>query len=148
MTAELRRTTIPTSRLKESISFYERVVGMHVCLDKIVGGVSILGQDGGRPVTVRVVIMQHGNSEVGLVGLMEYLEPQIEVPPLEKLSCGSYPVFFVFAEEDVNAAYARVLEYGARVVCPPTLVDVPGKGPRPELTCLDPNGVIVNFITK
>lgn len=143
----LRRVTVavPRGGMDRAKRFYQDVLGMKPYYDSEISGTGANSGLGVGDYRVHLVSMQQGDYTDGMVGLMEYLEPEMDVRPFARDANAPYPVIFVFVVDDMQEAYARVKRFGSTVVCPPLSYEIPGRGTCLGLTCLDPNGVLIDF---
>lgn len=140
----VRRVTIPVARgrLGESKRFYEEVMGMRVFYESDLEPDPGLGA-GDFP--NHLASMQQGDSVAGMVGLIEYGHPEMDIKPFSRTPEGLFPVAFIFLTDDVEADFARAKAFGAPVVCPPVSYDIPQRGISVGTTFIDPNGVLVSL---
>lgn len=153
MISPLRRATInvPTGKMDEARAFYETVLGMNVFFQNLfeskegIGGgeAELLGLQG--DVRNRIVVLQQGDSTVGMVGLHEFLHPDMEIQPLVKSAGLPYPLIFVFAVEGIAGIQARAEAFGCEILMPVHEWEIPGKGMAKGLLFLDPIGVVMDL---
>lgn len=147
MNLPARRTVMPVPRDKfqESVRFYQHVLGMRVFYDQVLEASEgqLLGVP--APAKAHLVSLQQGDSTLGMVGFVEYLEPEVEVPTLSRPPGVPFPLGFVFHVDDLEAAYARAVEIGAEVLSPPRVYGLPERGKMRAAFLLDPNGVSVEL---
>jgi len=146
-TSPMLRATIAVAqdKMKPSIKFYQDVFGMSPMMDREITfepGLFPLGDPG--KVVVRLVVMQQGDSQVGNVGLMTYLEPDMEIEPFIKQPGSPYPVLFVFMVDDMDAVATRALSLGGTLIARKTY-DIPQRGIAEGATIIDPNGVVIDL---
>ena len=147
MISPLRRVTVPTSRMDDTIRFYTDILGMRVFYDQVMtpeeGEPSLLGPEGNRP--HRLVSLQQDDYDIGMLGLIDYMAPELGVKPWPKKPDAPYPLVFVFAVDDARAIAAKAQQKGYPVVAPPHEWEIPDKGTAVGMSLLDPNGVLVEF---
>lgn len=143
----LRRVTVavPSGMMDEAMEFYSHVMGLKPLIDRESAGTAEKSALGVGDFRLRIVSLQQGDVDHGMVGLMEYYEPQLDVRPLARAAGEPFPVTFIFLTDDVQAVLARVKEKGAPIVSPPLTFEIPGRGLATEMTCLDPLGVLLTF---
>jgi predicted enzyme related to lactoylglutathione lyase len=147
----LRRVTIPVppGTCDAAVSFYTDLMGLKPLIDRELSGTpqtSVLSSSLGiGDFRLRIVSLQQGDVDHGMVGLMEYFEPKLKVEALGRAANEPFQATFVFLTDDIQAVQARAQALGAPIVCPPLAVDIPQRGQALEMTCLDPNGVLLAF---
>ena len=152
----IKRTTLIVRDIQKSVEFYTTIMGMKVWYDQEmpVGGEMLpAGEPGAR---VRVVILQGHDPEVGMLGVMQYLDPPIEDPGPYAKTIGVGTAMFVAGAEDVNEIAVRMGKakgkFGHTVHCPPEHDEVPGAdGATIRLTTMsffDPDGYFFELNTR
>lgn len=140
----LKRTTLIVRDAERSLAFYRDVLGMTVWYDDEVvlsGRGLAAGEPGGR---TRLVIMQAQDPVIGMLGLLQFVDPPLEAPAegRERLAIGD--VVFVVQADDVAAVRRCLGEHGARVHAEPHAFEVRGaSGELIRMTSLsfwDPDG--------
>ena len=140
-----RRTTIVVGDMEASLKFYQDTLGLRVFYDQ-----EIVSEEEGRLLGVpgagiRIVSLQAGTDEEGMVGLMQFIFPDVD-PRAQVRSLAAAPdLFLIFLTDDILGVHARLVQSGADVKCPPIEYEIPGRGTSAGLTCYDPNGVLVEF---
>jgi len=133
--------------MQASIKFYRDVVGMTVFYDQTFNPEpsieSLLGPEGNAP--HRLVSLQQGDSTVGMLGLLDYMQPQLGTHPFIKKPGMPYPIIIVIFVDDAKAIAGRVQAAGGKVVGPLKEVEIPGRGTMAAMTFVDPNGVLVEL---
>jgi catechol 2,3-dioxygenase-like lactoylglutathione lyase family enzyme len=149
----LRRTTLIVRDLERSLDFYTRVFGLSVWYDSEirVGGAVL---PAGEPnALTRVVILKAEDARVGMIGLMQYLDPPLERPPPPGPRKGIGDIVFVMETDDLPGVHARLQAAGATIHCAPLDWEVPNPagGPPIALTTLsffDPDGFFIEVNAK
>ncbi|MDG2320095.1 MAG: VOC family protein [Rhodospirillaceae bacterium] len=152
----IKRTTLIVRDIQKSVDFYATIMGMKVWYDQempVGGEVLPAGEPGAQ---VRVVILQGNDSEVGMLGLMQYLDPPVGHPGPYAKTIGIGTAMFVASAEDVTVIAARMAaseaEYGHTIHCPPDHDEVPGAdGKTIQLTTMsffDPDGYFYELNTR
>jgi predicted enzyme related to lactoylglutathione lyase len=101
---------------------------------------SLLGPEGRFP--QRLVSMQSGDSDVGMMGFLEYLNASFTVMPFVRKPGSVYPVMVEFAVPDIEATVTKVVEMGQPIIGGPFYGQSDG-GAYGVATFLDPNGVLI-----
>ncbi len=148
----IRRTTLIVRDIDASLDFYRRVMGMEMWYDQTmtVGGqVLPAGQPGAK---VRVAILKGNDAVVGMLGIMAFLDPPIDIPPLPKRPLQIRDPIFVAGAKDVNEIHKRMLGAPAHIVCPPSDDSAPAAdGSTLKLTTMsffDPDGYFYELNTR
>lgn len=152
----IKRTTLIVRDCQKSVDFYTKVMGMKVWYDQemeVGGQVLPAGEPGAK---VRVAILQGNDPDVGMLGVMQYLDPVIGDPGPYPKTIGIGTAMFVASAEDVNEIAARMEaakeDYGHTVHCPPEHDEVPGAdGQTIVLTTMsffDPDGYFYELNTR
>jgi catechol 2,3-dioxygenase-like lactoylglutathione lyase family enzyme len=115
----VKRTTLMVRDAEAAARWYEQVFGMTRAMDTpftLSGEQLAAGAKGDR---LRLVIMKAEHDEIGMIGLMEWIEPRMETPaePPTRIQFGQ-PVFVV-AAKDCRATVERARAAGGRVHCEP-----------------------------
>ena len=124
----VKRTTLMVRDAQASARWYEQVLGMTRAMDTpftLSGEQLAAGAKGDR---LRLVIMKAAHDEIGMIGLMEWIEPRMDAPagPPTRIQFGQ-PVFVV-AAKDCRATVERARAAGSRIHCEPREWTVKGFG--------------------
>lgn len=143
----MRRVTIavPKGQSDSLMAFYRDGIGLQPMLDKVLVGSAERSSLGVGDFKLRIVSLQKGDCDEGMVGLMEYLEPDLEVGTFHRDPGQAHPLTFVFLTDDIESERARLESAGAKLVCPPTGYEMPQHGQAVEMSWLAPNGVLLVF---
>lgn len=149
LTAPVRRTTVVVSNLARSLAFYRDLLGMDVYFEGDIGNpgasaVTALDCDG-----IRMVVLNVGGAEHGMVGLMEIrgARPALAATQWDaRLRTGE--AILVIPTENMRLLHQRLVDAGARVVAPPVRIEVPGRPEVHEMMVRDPDGLVVNLTQR
>lgn len=143
----VRRVTFPIARgkMEKSLAFYQQLLGMQVFYDHDATGQASTSSLGVGDWRMHMIALQPPGGTVGMIGLMEYLQPVMDVRPFRKSSLTAYPITLVYVVNDVNMAHQAATDIGVEIVCPPMAYPVPERGQCIGMSCLDPNGVLLDF---
>lgn len=140
----LKRTTLIVRDVERSMRFYRDVLGLDVWYDDeiVLSGQGLAaGAAGDR---TRLVIMKALDPVVGMIGLLQWLEPPLPVPAAERGRLGIGDVVFVMQGDDVREVHRRLLAWGARVFAEPHRFEVRGADGAPvtmtSISFWDPDG--------
>ena len=125
----VKRTTLIVRDLSRSISFYRDVLGLAVWYDDeiVLSGVGLAA--GSKGDKTRLVIMKADDPVIGMIGLLEFIEPRLPEPaPRTRLGIGD--TVFVMQGKDVDSVHRRALDYGARIHAAPHRFEVRGADGR------------------
>jgi catechol 2,3-dioxygenase-like lactoylglutathione lyase family enzyme len=148
----IRRTTLIVRDIDLSVDFYRNVMGMELWYDQkmsVGGQVLPAGEPGAK---VRVAILKGADPVVGMLGIMAFLDPPIEIPPLPKRPLQIRDSIFVASAKDVNEIHRRMTGAPAHICCPPSDDSVPAAdGTTLKLTTMsffDPDGYFYELNTR
>lgn len=119
MTDIIKRTTLMVRDGDRAAHWYETVFGMTKWMDTpftLSGTQLAAGKKGDR---TRLIILKCEDDLIGMIGLLEWLDPEMDAPeelPSE-IKFGA-PVFVV-ASEDARGALERARALGSRIHCEP-----------------------------
>ena len=123
----IKRTTLMVRDAEKAASWYETVLGMTRWMDvpfTLSGEQLAAGKKGDQ---TRLVIMQAEHDTIGMIGLLQWVDPPREDIPAElpnEIGFGA-PVFVV-AAEDTRATVERARAAGSRIYGEPREWSVPG----------------------
>lgn len=115
----LKRTTLIVRDAGRSTRFYRDVLGFTVWYDDeiVLGGIGLAaGKRGDR---TRLIIMKAQDPVIGMIGLLQFTEPTLPAPGVERTRLGIGDVVFVMQTDDVRAVHGRLVEWGARIHAEP-----------------------------
>jgi len=145
----LVRAALFVRDIERSAAFYRDVLGLEVVYYE-----GVLDHPAARTLigvapdaTVRARIVQVPGPSFGMVGLFEVTPtPPAVAKRGEGVNLGE--AVLVFYRMDLDGVVARLEAGGHRILCPPTFLQVtPTRGQR-EMTCADPDGILVNLIER
>lgn len=138
--------------MEPALTVYRDILGMTVYYDNeiIVSG---QGLPAGEPDSkTRLVILQCNDPYIGLLGILQYVDPPLPAPeprPVpNRVRAGE--VVFVIHNEDVRAAYEKLRQIDAvEMVCEPMVSEYPkddgGVFRVLGISFFDPNGYFVEL---
>lgn len=135
MTNIIKRTTLIVRDMQTSVRWYEQVLGMTRYFDTEVvlsGGGMAAGKAGDR---THLIILQCEHPEIGMIGLLQWVDPPLPAPDEIPTSVGYGNPTFVVASDDSRAAYEQACELGTHVHAEPHEWSIKGA-----------NGMMKNFI--
>ncbi len=149
---DFRRVTMLVNEIDTPLKIYRDILGMSVYYDQeiVVSGV---GLPAGEPDSkTRLVILQCNDPYIGMLGILQYLDPPLPepVPRPQPNRVRTGEVVFVMHNEDVPAAYEKLRDIdGVEIVSEPHLSEYPkddGSVFR-VLGCsfFDPNGYFIEL---
>lgn len=109
---DLRRTSLIVSDIDESLKLYRDVLGFEVNYDTEVtmSGVALpAGEPGAK---ARLVLISSNDSWVGWIGLLEWLDPKLEMPakPRRRMDIGDAILVFNTEKVDEHCDAAKKLD--------------------------------------
>ena len=110
----IKRTTLIVRDMEKSRRWYEYVLGMTTWLDTefILGGQGIaVGSAGDK---THLVIMRAEHDKIGMIGLLQWLDPLLPAPEIPTSVGYGSPVFVVETDDAAELA-RRAEELGTRV---------------------------------
>ncbi|QMW22082.1 VOC family protein [Sandaracinobacteroides saxicola] len=145
----LVRAALFVSDIEASTTFYRDILGLtvsywdgpldHPAVPALIGV--------GATDSTRARILQVPGPSFGMIGLFEVTPRPARVRKrAEGVNVGEAVLVFYCA--DLDPLVARLTAAGHRILCPPTFLQVsPTRGQR-EMTCADPDGILVNVIER
>jgi catechol 2,3-dioxygenase-like lactoylglutathione lyase family enzyme len=147
--AILRRTTFIVPDAEAAAQFYVEVFGWARWYD------NTLAVDGRFPpaaahgAKARLILLQVQDPKIGMLGLMQYLEPPFDTgvkTQRTKVSMGE--AILVVTATDLDAIHGRARRAGANVLSPPADWEVPSHDGKDviklrTMTMFDPNGIYI-----
>ena len=130
----VKRTTLFVRDMDASKRWYEYVLGMSIFYDRefTLSGVGLAAGNAGD--ITRLVILKCDDPAIGMIGLLQWLDPVMPAPEIEyKVGFGN-PTFVV-ASDDAALTHSRAVAMGTRVHSKPH-----------EWSTLGANDKIKNFI--
>ncbi|MCY4199585.1 MAG: VOC family protein [Gammaproteobacteria bacterium] len=110
----IKRTTLMVRNMEKSRRWYEHVLGMTTWLDQefIISGEGIaVGSKGDK---THLVIMKAEDDKIGMIGLLQWLDPVLPAPEIPTAVNYGLPVFVVETDDAAELA-RRAEELGTRV---------------------------------
>ena len=114
----LKRTTLIVRDAEKAADWYADVFGMKRWLDTpfTLSGVGLaIGESGDK---THLVIMQCEDPIIGMIGLLQWVEPTLEAPPIPNKVTFGAPIFVV-SSEDVQGVYERASFSGVQIYAEP-----------------------------
>ena len=129
---DVRRTTLVVRDVDRSLAFYRDALGLQLVYDQVITRPPRPDDPAGQPRTMRLALLRANDDFVGMIGLLEYTSPRLEVPPNEMRRPGIGDVILVINATDLDQRFERVRATpGVRVSSEPQLTEYPspdGKG--------------------
>ena len=128
----LKRTTVFVRDAERAALWYTQVFGMTRWMDTpftLSGTQLAAGQKGDK---TRLIIMQAEDETIGMIGLLQWVDPPMEAPAeLPKRIAFGAPVF-VMAVADCAASVERARALGSHIYCEPHPWDTTGADGKPK----------------
>lgn len=145
----VRRTTLIVRDIRRSVHWYEHVVGMTRFYDGEVvlsGEGMAAGKKGDR---THLVIMKCEHPDIGMIGLLQWVDPVLPAPKEIPTSVTYGNPTFVLASDDAREALRRARELGTRVHAEPHEWSVKGADGATHhyvsVSLFDPDGYFYEF---
>ena len=131
---DLRRTSLIVSSIEESLKFYRDILEFEVNYDAEVtmSGVALpAGEPGAK---ARLVLLSGNDPWVGWIGLLEWLDPPLDVPPPRtRMGIGDAVLVFNTEKVDSHCDAAAALP-GIRMTAPASDTTYPGRAGGAPIT--------------
>ncbi len=143
MASTIKRTTLIVRDIKKSQQWYEEVFGMTVWMDTdfTLSGQGLAAGKAGD--VTHLTIMQANDPKIGMIGLLQWIDPPMPAPEIPTSVTYGNPTFVVEAEDAVASCEAAK-RLGTRVHTEPYEWSVRGHDGRIKhfLSCslFDPDG--------
>ncbi len=144
----VRRVTITTDKIEESLRFYRDAIGMKVWYDGTIDDARVNELFGLLPSSItRVLILHSGQNYVaGMIGLMEFQgEDLVKIPKPKTKTPISGEVIIMITALEIRKLHERLTDFGFEIIAPPTRLEIPERECVYEMMTRDPNGVRVTF---
>lgn len=114
----VKRTTLIVRDMEKSKHWYEYVLGMSAYYDKefILSGVGLAAGKAGDK--TRLVILKCDDPEIGMIGLLQWVDPVMLAPEID-YSVGYGKPTFVLSCDDAKLTHSRAVEMGTKVHAEP-----------------------------
>ena len=141
----MHRVSIIVDDMEASLAFYRDTLGLRVFYDQEITSPEeglMLGLPGA---TVRVVSLQSGNSDIGMVGLVEVKHPELlpRAPVRERV--GAPDAALIFVTESMLAVHEKVVAANLRLQAAPLEYEIPQRGTCAGMSFYDPNGLLMDI---
>lgn len=135
MTNIIKRTTLIVRDMQKSVQWYEQVLGMTRYYDDevVLSGIGMAaGAAGDR---THLIILKCDDPEIGMIGLLQWVDPLMPAPDEIPTSVGYGNPTFVVASDDSRGACERARALGTYIHSEPHDWSIKGA-----------NGMMKNFI--
>ncbi len=130
----VKRTTLIVRDIAKSVEWYEKVIGMTRYYDDevVLSGIGMAaGKKGDR---THLVILKCEDPEIGMIGLLQWIDPPMPAPEIPTGVTYGNPTFVV-SSDDSRAAYDAAVALGAHIHAEPHEWSIKGA-----------NGMMKNFL--
>ena len=127
----VKRTTLMVRDAQAAADWYAQVFGMTRAMDvpfTLSGRQLAAGKAGDR---TRLVLMKADHDQIGMIGLLQWIDPPMAAPEVATGIAFGAPIFVVEAR-DCDATVARARALGSRIHCEPYDWTVAGFDGRPK----------------
>ena len=114
MTNIIKRTTLLVRDAEAAANWYSEVFGMKRWLDTpfTLSGIGLAIGDAGDK--TRLVIMQCEDPLIGMIGLLQWVDPEMQAPPVPTRVTFGAPIFVV-ASGDVQSVFEKAKSSGIQI---------------------------------
>ncbi|MEL7028347.1 MAG: VOC family protein [Pseudomonadota bacterium] len=118
MADTIKRTTLIVRDAEAAANWYADVFGMTRWFDKpfTLSGVGLAAGKAGDE--TRLIIMQANDPKIGMIGLLEWINPRMEAPPIPTEVGFGMPIFVV-ESGDARGVGERARKLGSRIHAEP-----------------------------
>ncbi len=147
---DLRRTTLVVNDVEASLAFYRDALGMRVIYDNMVNTPAGASNEDAERVR-RLVFLRANDDYVGIVGLLQYVRPEVEKVDLTDAAFKRGTVVLVFNSDELETSFAKATTLeGVTVLSEPSLVSYPSYDGSSEIRVMvsvvqDPDGFVVEL---
>jgi len=140
----VKRTTLIVRDVEASRRWYEQVLGLSLWMetDFTLSGEGLAAGSEGD--VTRLVIMRGADPAIGMIGLLQWVDPPLPAPDRIPDRVGYGNPIFVVASDDVAGLHRRAVAAGTRVHCPPREWSTRGQNGRIKhflgTSLFDPDG--------
>ncbi len=144
------RASIFVRDLDESLRLYRDILGLKPRRQLVLEGEAVNSVLGTRGQTVRVAILQSGDTLLGNVGLFSYVKDEPAPAPTRRTDIRTGDTAFVFVTTDIHGIYEKVKAEGYTIVSPPMVLFPNPDAEEQDLEMLffDRDGVGINLIQR
>jgi len=140
----VKRTTLIVRDIEKSVRWYQEVLGMSVWMDTdfTLSGVGLAcGKAGDK---THLVIMQADDPKIGMIGLLQWVDPPLPAPEEIPRSVGYGNPTFVVEAEDAKASCEAARALGTHIHAEPHEWSVKGQDGKQKhflsVSLFDPDG--------
>ena len=145
---DFRRATMLVNEIDTPLKIYRDILGMEIYYDDeiIVSGVGVpAGEAGGK---VRLVILKANDPYIGMLGILQYLDPPLPERGEYPKRLGIGDTVFVMSVDDAERVHRELLDVpGVHIQSEPHVSEYPKPGGGMfRLLCMsffDPNGYFI-----
>jgi catechol 2,3-dioxygenase-like lactoylglutathione lyase family enzyme len=115
----IKRTTFMVRDAEKAAQWYESVFGMSRWMDVpfTLSGTQLAAGNAGDQ--TRLVIMQCEHESIGMIGLLEWVNPKMDAPAVLPTEVTFGQPIFVVESKDARGAIERARALGSRIHCEP-----------------------------
>jgi len=125
----IKRTTLMVRSIEAAVRWYRQVLGMDIYYDDIVEMSGTGFPAGNAGDKTHLVILRAQDPEIGMIGLLQWLEPVLPAPDVPTAVTYGAPTFVV-RTDDVSAACEQARALGTRVHAEPHQWTIKGANGR------------------
>ena len=143
------RASVFVRDIDESLKLYRDILGLKPRIERVLEGDEVNAVLGTRGKTVRVAILQSGDTLVGNVGLFSFV-CDTSPPPEPRSEVRTGDTAFIFITTDIRGLFQQVRDAGYAIVSPPMVLfpDPEAEEQDQEMLFFDADGVGINLIQR
>jgi catechol 2,3-dioxygenase-like lactoylglutathione lyase family enzyme len=143
------RASVFVRDIDDSLKLYRDILGLKPRIERVLEGDEVNAVLGTRGKTVRVAILQSGDTLVGNVGLFSFVG-DTSPPPEPRSEVRTGDTAFIFITTDIRGIYQQVRDAGYAIVSPPMVLfpDPEAEEQDQEMLFFDADGVGINLIQR
>lgn len=140
----VKRTTLMVRDMAKSIQWYQSVMGMSVWMDTefVLSGDGLAAGNAGDK--THLVIMKCEHDAIGMIGLLQWVDPPMPAPAEIPTSITFGNPTFVVQTDDAQATHEAAVALNSHIHCPPREWSTTGQDGRIKhfigLSFFDPDG--------
>jgi catechol 2,3-dioxygenase-like lactoylglutathione lyase family enzyme len=143
------RASVFVRDIDESLKLYRDILGLKPRIERLLEGDEVNAVLGTGGKSVRVAILQSGDTLLGNVGLFSFVG-DTSPPPKRRSEVRTGDTAFIFITTDIQGIYEQVRDAGYAIVSPPMVLfpDPDAAEQDLEMLFFDADGVGINLIQR
>jgi len=143
------RASVFVRDIDESLKLYRDILGLKPRIERVLEGGEVNAVLGTEGKSVRVAILQSGDTLIGNVGLFSFVG-DTSPPPERRSEVRTGDTAFIFITTDIQGIYEQVRAAGYAIVSPPMVLfpDPDAAEQDLEMLFFDADGIGINLIQR